>query len=134
MSPRIKDTSKSLPRVRDTGRHGDRIEPDVIAEALGAEATTAELSIRTSPPSLLAVRQELAQRLISKGGRKSLKGATRRQKIPLQDEDWERLQELAKHIEDPDVHPTAGQLASVLLNQVLRNINVSDFKRMGEHE
>lgn len=132
MSFRLKDKSKKLPKVCDTGQHQSRIEPEVVVKGLGAEMTGTTISVRTSPPSLFALREELARRLISTGGRKRLEGTTRRQKIPLQDDDWERLKELAKQVENNDIHPTAGQVASVLLRQVLQTINVAELKAM-EH-
>ena len=74
--------------------------------------------------ALVAVRQELLSRLASTGGRPGLEGATRRQKIPLDDRDWKRLQKIAEALNDDEVRPTPGQVASVLLHRVLETIDV----------
>jgi len=73
----------------------------------------------------VAVRQELLSRLTSTGGRPGLKGTTRRQKIPLDDEDWSRLQKIAEALNDDEVRPTPGQVASVLLHRLLENIDIN---------
>ncbi len=129
MSPRIKRTGKALPRVRSTSRRAKRIEPAVVADALGADVTSTTHSKQGSPPALFALRQELACRLTSTGGRRGLAGATRRQKIPLDDDDWSRLQDLAQRVADKDVRPTAGQVAGVLLHKALEEIDEAQVKR-----
>jgi hypothetical protein len=68
-----------------------------------------------APITLFAVREELVQRLQSSGGRPGLAGTTRRAKIPLSDEEWLRLEELAASLSSPGFAPSAGQVASVLL-------------------
>jgi hypothetical protein len=68
---------------------------------------------------LFALRQELCERLQSTGGRRSLEGATRRQKIPLSEADWQRLQQLAELSQTNGMRPTAGQVAGTLLHQAL---------------
>ena len=129
MSQRIKRTGKALPRVRSTSRPVLRINPAVIAEALGADVTSTAHSKQGGPLALFALRQELARRLTSTGGRRSLTGATRRQKIPLDNDDWSRLQDLAQRIADEEVRPTAGQVAGVLLHQALESIDEAQVKR-----
>jgi hypothetical protein len=37
MMKRIKDTSKALPKVKDTGPTLERVDPAKVAEAIGAE-------------------------------------------------------------------------------------------------
>jgi hypothetical protein len=60
--------------------------------------------------------------LRSTGGRRSLEGASKRQKIPLLEGDWERLQEIAEASQSEGIHPTPAQVASILLHRALNEI------------
>jgi hypothetical protein len=118
--PRIKDLSKTLPRV----------DPTRVAEALGAEATGLMLGIGGSPLSVFQIRQELMRRLQSSGGRPSLSGTSGRKKIPLSDAQWRELEEIASDVASPGFSPSAGQIASVLLTLSLRSVR----KKNGDHQ
>jgi hypothetical protein len=123
MATRIKTTGKKGPRVKVTSPRGQRVPPEQVAAALGADKVPG--SVRSqSPDTLAAVRQEIVHRLSSSGGRPSLKGTSRRQKIPLDDEDWERLRQIADALRDDEVRPTAGQVASVLLHRTLAGLDL----------
>jgi hypothetical protein len=124
MTARIKSPDKRLPRVRVTGPRASRVEPEIVAKALGADIDESGAVRSQSPLALIAVRQELLSRLTSTGGRPGLEGTTRRQKIPLDDEDWGRLRRIAEAFNDDEVRPTPGQVASVLLHRLLENIDV----------
>ena len=117
MTRRVRDTSAREKRVRDIGARERRLEPDDLAKALGAEAVG---RADASPVfSMAGLHRELAARLRSTGGRPSLEGATRRQKIPVTDADWNELGRLSERLS-----ATPGQIASVLLHQVLANLDV----------
>src|SRR5262249_51696374 len=103
-----------------TARSLPRIDPAQVREALGAEESAAGLEQALAPVTLFAVREELVRRLQSGGGRPALAGTTRRAKIPLSDEQWERLEELAATIAAPGFAPSGGQVASVLLSLSLQ--------------
>lgn len=122
MPRKIRDSSRTLPVLRDVSPTLDRIEPDRVAAALGAEASQERLRSRLGPLSLLAVRQELQRRLRSTGGRPALAGAPRRTKIPLSPQQWQRLEELASEFRGPNSAPSAGQVASVLLSLALESV------------
>lgn len=123
MATRIKTTGKKGPRVKVTSPRGKRVPPEQVAEALGADKVHGRVRAQ-SPDTLAVVRQELLRRLSSSGGRPSLEGTSRRQKIPLDDEDWERLRQIADAIRDDEVRPTAGQVASVLLHRTLSGLDL----------
>jgi hypothetical protein len=117
----IKVKGKTLPRIPVKGRLLDRVDGAVVADALGAELTDAKASRRQGPVALFALRQALAERLRSTGGRPSL-GVSRRQKIPLDEADWELLCRIAELLSDEGMNPTPGQVASELLRQRLQQV------------
>src|SRR5207249_12014422 len=75
-----------------------------------------------APLTLFALPEELVSRLQSTGGRPALAGTTRRAKIPLSDDEWVKLEELAAAIASPGFAPSAGQVASVLLSFSLHSV------------
>jgi hypothetical protein len=95
------------------------VEPADVAKALGAEPVGKVDSRAT--PSMAGLYRELAERLRSTGGRPALQGATRRQKIPLTDADWNELERLSERLS-----ATPGQIASVLLHQILANLDLEE--------
>jgi ribosomal protein L29 len=117
---RIRSTSAKQAAIRSTSEEQPRVEASHLEALLAAEhipAWTGEL--RGSPPSLLGVRREIARRLQSSGGRPALDDTTRRQKIPLSEQDWERLEALAERASTGGLKPTPSQIASVLIRQAL---------------
>lgn len=117
----IKVTGKTLRKARDRGQWLARVEPAEVAAALGAMPAADETTRPQSPLGLFAVRQGLAERLRSTGGRPGL-GELRRQKIPLSEADWPVLVSLAEALADEDVHPAAGRLASESLHRRLSEL------------
>ena len=111
------DVSKSTQKlIRDIGPAQPRLDPADLARALGAEPAGSTVETALSPPALFAVREELFNRLQSSGGRPALEGTDRRAKIPLSDEEWRQLEELASSLGSAGFTPSAGQVASVLLS------------------
>jgi hypothetical protein len=92
-----------------------RITSEEIETGLGAERAGAVPS-GGSPISAYAVRQELSRRLRSTGGRRALAEADVRPKVPMRQSQWKKLAELARRVESDSFHPTAAQLASVILD------------------
>lgn len=123
MTPRIKSNSKPLPSIVSNSQRASSIDKTMVAKSIGAEdSQEIEIDPKGSPFALFALRQELSKRLRSTGGRRSLEGVSRRQKIPLSEEDWKRLQKLAEVSQSEGVHPTPAQVASVLLLQALNEL------------
>lgn len=116
-SKRIIDISSQDARIKDSGCHEPRVDPALIAQALGAEETGVSIgSNGGSPVSLFLLRAELAERLASRGGRPSLEGADMRPKIPMTEAQWRDLEELAASFSDLGFIPSAGQVASALVS------------------
>ena len=122
MTERIRTTETIAQPIRDTSPPLPRIDPAQVQQALGAEELPAGLAGALAPLTLFALREELVNRLQSSGGRPALAGTTRRAKIPLSDEEWEKLEKLAARIASPGFAPSAGQVASVLLRLSLHAI------------
>jgi hypothetical protein len=116
MVKKIVATDPGQKRIRDIGPGAPRIDPAIVAEALGAEATDITPGRRGSPVFSFQVRTELLNRLRSSGGRPALEGATRRVKIPVTESQWQELEDLAASFTDLGFVPSAGQVASVLLS------------------
>jgi hypothetical protein len=115
MARKIVATDSPSRRIRDLGSPSPRIEPALVAGALGAEDMGITLGRDGGPVSAFQVRAELLERLRSSGGRPALEGATRRVKIPLTEAQWQELENLAASLTDLGFVPSAGQVASVLL-------------------
>lgn len=127
MTKRINVTSKLQKRVRDSGTARAHIDPTVVARELGA-VRVSEMPDTGGPISLLAVRQELQKRLQSTGGRPALRGAKRRQKVPLTDSEWHKLEKIAADLTARGFKTTAGQVASILLHQAIREVESSSIE------
>jgi hypothetical protein len=122
VTKKIQPSEGTLKRIRDTSPTLPRIEATHVQEELGAEATDKALQKPPAPISLFALREEIVKRLQSSGGRPALEGVTRRAKIPLSDQEWFQLEELAAAISSPGFAPSAGQVASVLLTTSLHAV------------
>lgn len=118
---RLRPTEPAQPRLRDTSAALPRIGANSVAIGLGSSFSE---PIRTllGPITLLAVREELAGRLQSTGGRPGLADTTRRTKIPLREKDWAALEQLAVAVGSDGFVPSAGQVASVLLALSVRHM------------
>ncbi len=121
MAAKLKIASRSGGAIRHSGSVARSIEPDTIAEALGAEVVSRD-NVHGAPIALHALRRELESRIRSTGGRPALEGATKIQKIPLKPEDWSHLEELADKLSREGVSATAGQVASVVLHRQLERL------------
>lgn len=118
MRSKLKVTSRPASVIRHSGPAFRTVGADAVAKALGAEAMPRE-DLHGAPISLHALRRQLEIRVRSTGGRPSLEGATKIQKIPLKPEDWSRLEELAAQLSQQGVSATAGQVASVMVHKQL---------------
>lgn len=119
MASKLKITSRSAATIRNAGAAFRSVDPEAIAKALGAQEVVSRENVHGAPISLHALRRELETRVRSTGGRPSLEGATKIQKIPMTPDDWSRLEELAARLSRQGVSATAGQVASVIVHKQL---------------
>jgi hypothetical protein len=122
MTKRIQTSEATFRPIRDSGASLHRIDANRVQEALGADGVSAALPETLAPITLFALREELVKRLQSSGGRPALAGVTRRAKVPLSDEEWLQLEELAAVVSSSGFAPSAGQVASVLLSLSLHAV------------
>jgi hypothetical protein len=134
MTKRIHASEETFREIRDTSGFLPRVDPARVKDALGAEEFTASLTESLAPVTLFAVRQELARRLQSDGGRTAPSSTPDRSKIPLSDDQWARLEELAAAIASPGFSPSGGQVASVLLSLSLNALAGQNEALAGQNE
>ncbi len=115
---------KVIKNIGPTQRH---INPKVVAKTLGADRIGVKIDTRQGPLSLFSLRQFLVNRLRSSGGRPALVGTTkRRNKIPLFDEDWIKLEMIAKYYKEKEgINVSPGQIASVLVHTDISKMDTS---------
>ena len=99
-----------------------QIRLEIPADTESVELPLTLDGLAGGPLSLFQVRQELFRRLQSTGGRPSLSETSGRKKIPLNDRQWEQLEEVASEVTSRGFSPSAGQIASVLLTLALRSL------------
>jgi hypothetical protein len=122
MAKQIRPTEPTVRRLRPGEPAVPRLDPDRVAAALGAEPCPERLTGPSGPITLYALRSELLRRRHSSGGRPGLEGTSLRAKIPLPEQDWARLEELAASLSTEGFAPSAGQVASVVLSLALRSL------------
>lgn len=132
MVRRIALTDSPTRRINITASPTRRVSADAVAKGLGAEIVGPAPAQGKSPASFLAVREEAFHRLRSTGGRPGLEGAERK-KIPLLNKDWRAIEKVASHISEPGFHPSAGQVASILLTLVLREMDAPSLEAAVKH-
>lgn len=123
MNKRIRFSTNNKPTklIRDVSRKAKKVDADVIATELGAE-TELQSGVSGSSITLFTLRREIYERLSSTGGRPSLDGVTRRQKIPISDQDWNQLEIIAEEISESNCSISPAQAASVLLRMSLNSL------------
>lgn len=130
MATRIRVTSPVQKRIQVTSATEPKVDGSVIAQALGAEPLTVRLQAKMTPISLATLRTELFSRLQSSGGRPALTGTTKRVKIPLGDQEWMELEQLAAALSTDGYTPSAGQVASTLLSLSMSGVR-KQLKNVG---
>jgi hypothetical protein len=120
MGKRIVATDSAHKSIRDVSAAAGRIQHATVAEALGAEDVKSKFRGQDIAMDAFQLRVELLRRLHSSGGRPALDNAMRRIKIPVTEKQCRDLEDLVESLADLDFAPSAGQVASVLLDLSLR--------------
>jgi hypothetical protein len=124
MSHRLILTDKTKRRVLLTDTTKRRVNVADLAAALGASEVVPAPASGGSPVAWFAVREEVARRLRSTGGRPGLPDAEPR-KVTLTQEEWDMVREVTDTMAEPGFRPSAGQVAGVLLGQAIRSAHAS---------
>jgi hypothetical protein len=139
MPTRLILTDKTKRRLMVTDTPKRRVNVADLAAALGASEVVPAPAAGGSPASWFAMREEVARRLRSTGGRPGLPDAEPR-KVTLTQGEWDMVKQLTDTIAEPGFRPSAGQVAGVLLGQAIRSAHASlpaetsrtaDTSRMG---
>jgi len=133
MTKRIHTAEPTVKRIQATEPTVRRLDPNAVAAGLGGEPCPEHIEGRPGPLTLYALRQELLRRRQSSGGRPGLEGTSFRAKIPVGDQDWQRLEALATSLSAEGFAPSPGQVASILLSLAVRSVT-SDPKRETEEQ
>jgi len=124
VSGRLHPTEDVKPRVLLTDAPKRRVSTADLAAAFGASEVVAAPASGGSPAAWFAVREEIAQRLRSTGGRPGLPDAEPR-KVTLTQHEWDMVKQLSEAIAEPGFRPSAGQVAGVLLGHAIRSAHAS---------
>lgn len=113
--------------IKDIGQTQKTIDSKKVAPALGAEDVGIEIDRRRGPTSLFSLRQFLVNRLHSTGGRPKLIGARNtRNKISLCDDDWEKLEKIARFYKEKEgINVSSGQIAAALIHEGVSKIDIT---------
>ena len=112
--------------IKDTSKTQRKISDKVIEQGLSAKKIGIKIDTRKAPISLFQLRQFLIERLISSGGRPKLKGtAKKRNKIPLLEDDWDKLKAIAEYYRKKDgINISPGQIASAIVHSFITNMDI----------
>ncbi len=100
-----------------------------LREALGASRTFSVTAKPHGPFSVASLLDELKSRLVSRGGRPSDSAPTIRRLVPLRKQVWEDLQRQANILSSFGKHVSPGQLAAMLLERSVSNLEVTRHKK-----
>lgn len=123
MSERIRHSTNAYPRIKDTSKTLEHIDFAPVAEELGAEEVSGQVLGSVNPISFFALRERLRSELVSSGGRPGRKDPVQRRKVPVTDEEWLRLKEIAGVMRRTGVSAAPGQIAGILLRQRLEQLH-----------
>lgn len=113
--------------IKDTSKAQRKISTEFIGKTLGAKKIEIKIDTRESPITLFALRQFLMERLASSGGRPKLKGtAKKRNKIPLLEDDWNKLKSMSEYYKKKDgINVSPGQIASAIVHSFISGVDIT---------
>ncbi len=111
--------------IVDDGKTKRAVNPDVIADALDAEDTGFRINPHEGPISLFTLRQFIADRLHSTGGRPKLMGTQKiRRKISFIEDDWNIIEKLTAYYREKEgLNVTSSQVAVALIHAGISGID-----------
>jgi hypothetical protein len=133
--PMEKLSDKARNHLKLTGRTARSRLKNVSRKprAIATQDVVAAFDTR-APAMLLAVRDALMDRLRSTGGRPALSGDGLRQRVHVSAQDWQRIADIADHVEVGRHKPSPAQVASVLIHLALKRISSKEIDRLMQVE
>lgn len=122
VKPGEKSRIKALPKQAPSLSHTE------IASKFGAVFVGETKDKHNAIWTLAFIGKQLADRLRSTGGRPSLAGAGPKRKIPVDDDDWRRIQEISGVFKK--VAPS--QVASIILHSALEKFSEDELEKAVE--
>jgi len=120
---KLRVVESTLKPIRTTPSTVQRLDPDEVARALGAEPSAVTVPSGLAPIALYAVRIELFKRLRSQGAASGSEAAAPPGQIPLSAQDWRKLEDLAARIAaSTGLSPSPEQVGRALLSVALRSV------------
>lgn len=118
MAKLIKDISKTQGKINDS----------LIEQTLGAKKIGIKIDTRKAPISLFTLRQFFAEKLISSGGRPRLEGAAKkRNKVPLLEDDWNKLKSISEYYKRKDgINVSPGQIVSAIVHSFISDLDIAE--------
>ena len=123
MAERIRHSPNAYPRVKDTSKTLEQVDFGPIAKEMGAEEVAGQVLGSVNPVSFFALRERLQSELVSSGGRPGRREPVQRRKVPVTDEEWLRLKNIAEIMRRTGVSAAPGQIAGILLRQRLEQLH-----------
>jgi len=123
MTKRVVNTAKKS-RIKSPPRQQPALSHEQVASAFGATLVGKTQDKGNAIWMLSYIGQQLADRLRSTGGRPSLADAGPKRKIPVDDDDWRRIEEISRVYKK--VAPS--NVASILLHSALEKISDDELK------
>jgi hypothetical protein len=121
-------------RLRDVSRRPPAIDAQDVVAAFNGRPLSMTVGSTRAPDMLLAVRNALMDRLRSTGGRPGLAGEGARQRVQVSAQDWQRIADIADHVEVGRHKPSPAQVASVLIHLALERIPAKEVDRLVQAE
>lgn len=121
-------------QLRNTSRKPQAIIPRDVVAAFDGRPLSMAVGNTQAPDTLLAVRDILMDRLRSTGGRPGLAGEGSRQRVQVSAQDWQRIADIADHVEVGRHKPSPAQVASVLIHLALERIPAKEVDRLMQAE
>lgn len=121
-------------RLKNVSRKPQAITPQDVIAAFNGRPLSMAVGNARAPDMLLAIRDVLMDRLRSTGGRPSLAGEGSRQRVQVTAQDWQRIADIADHVEVGRHKPSPAQVASVLIHLALERIPAKEVDRLMQAE
>ena len=115
-----------MKKFKHSGR-STRVSKKTVERLLGAKKVPGKAKVKGGPLTVMALREFVAQRLCSKGGRPALDGIEdKRRKVSLLKSDARLLEKLCERLSKGDIKVNKSQLIASLVHFALERLEDKD--------